>query len=360
MRKITVYLAIVIAAAAIFGCQKSYPPGEQSPETVFNLATEAMVNGNDALAIDLYYKLVDSYPEFKKYRADAVFRLGTLLYKTERFDEAEKKFALFAVKFKNDGRLREVYEKLLCIYMQEFHDEERAQKIRDLYAKKFKESPVLKDIDKTIKVLSDDGSLGSVVLALSTGNIGVIKTQKIVELDKEFFPVRNYILKSVKSPDGKLSVEREKAPGGYYLFLGADGKKMLKVKGSAGGYAPQWSWNSKLIIFTSMDWQRKERRIYAYNVDDNKTHELFKAKGVGPLLCISPDSGKIVFTYLDKLWMMKNNGNEVSLLSKNVNVKNIRMLAWSRGGDSIVYSKKNEKDIYYLCELGRREIEVMQ
>src|SRR5450759_5379025 len=134
MRALMIYILIAAAAVtAASGCQKAAAATDKSPENLFNLATEAMVKGNDAMSIDLYYKLIDSYPDFNKYRADSIFRLGMLLYKTERYDEAEKTFVLFAEKFKNDGRLRTVYEKLIYIYMQDFHDENRAQGIRDLY-----------------------------------------------------------------------------------------------------------------------------------------------------------------------------------------------------------------------------------
>jgi tetratricopeptide (TPR) repeat protein len=361
MRALVIYILIAAAAAAAgAGCQKAAAEQYKSPENLFNLATEAMVKGNDVLSIDLYYKLIDSYPDFNKYRADSIYRLGMLLYKTERYDEAEKILALFAAKFKNDDRLRNVYEKLIYIYMQEFHDEQRAQSVRALYAEKFKESPVLKDIDKTINILSTDEKTGSAVLAMNAGNIGIIKMLKTGEIDREFFPVRNYVLVSVKSPDGKFAAEKREFSGDYSLFFGAIGSKMQRIEGSTGAYAPQWAWNSKYIFFTSMDWRSKERRIRVYDTAGKKTRELFRAKGVGPLLCISPDSAKIVFTYLDKLWIMNSGGNSVALLSKNIDVKDISMIAWSREGDSIIYSKKNEKDVYYLCKLGRREIEAMQ
>lgn len=361
MRRLIVYAAAVLVLfTVIAGCKKAPGEGSQTPENIFNMATEAMVKGNDALAIDLYYKLVDSYPDFKKYRADSLYRLGTLLYKTERYDEAEKAFAQFAARFKNDPRLRKVYEKLIYIYMQEFHDEERAQEVRNLYAKKFGASPVLKNIDKTMNVLSTNEAAGSAVLAMDAGNIGIIKMTRTGELDREFFPVRNYIMKSVKSPDGKYMVEKKKQGGNYYLYYGPIGAKMQRISGSLGGYAPQWSWTSRYIIFTSMDWQSRERRIKLFDIKGKSARELFRAKGVGPLLCISPDSAKIIFTYLDKLWIMNKGGNAITLLSKNVSAENIRMLAWSREGDSIVFSKKNEKEVYYQCELGRREIEAMK
>ena len=355
--------AVILAAAlclAAAGCQKTPSAADlnQSPETVFNMATEAMVKGNDALAIDLYYKLDKSYPSFKKYRADTLYRLGTLLYKTDRFDEAEPVFAKFAEKCKDDDRLRKVYEKLIEIYVQDLHDEDKAQAIRDLYAKKFKESPVLKQIDKTMNVLSVNEGSGSALLAMDSGNIGIIKMQKTDEIDREFYPVRNYVLKSVKSPDGKLIVEKQKLDGNYYLFFGPIGSRMAKIGGSSGGYAPQWSWNSKYIYFTSMNWQKKERKIKVFDTAGKNTRELFSAKGVGPLLCISPDSKKIVFTYLDKLWIMNSTGNSVTLLSENINAGDIRMIAWSREGDSIIFLKKNEKETYYQCEFGRREIAI--
>jgi Tol biopolymer transport system component len=108
-----------------------------------------------------------------------------------------------------------------------------------------------------------------------------------------------------------------------------------------------------------MDWRNNERKIKVYDTEAKTTRELFSAKGVGPLLCVSPDSRKIIFTYRDKLWIMNSNGNSITLLSKNVDVKDIRMIAWSREGDSVIFSKKNEKETYYQCEFGRREIEAV-
>lgn len=337
------------------GCNNAPAETNISPESIFNMATDEMMNGNDALAIDLYYKLVDYYPDFSKYRADSMFRLGTLLYKTERYDEAEKIFGLFADTYGNDSRLKMVYEKLLYIYMQEFHDEERAQIIRNLYANKFKKSEVLSEIDRTINVLSMDDTIGSAVLAMDASEISIIQTLKMEEIDKELFPVRNYILKSVKSPDGKYMVEKKEDKGNNYLYFGASEMNTLKIGGSLGGYAPQWSWNSRYIVFTSMNWQKKERKILIYDLKERVIRKLFTGKGVGPLLCISPDSTKIVFSCSNKLWIMKINGDKATLLSSTVNAKNIRMIAWSREGGSIIFSKKNEYNRYYFCKLGKKD-----
>ena len=80
---------------------KQERPTGNTPERIFNMATEAMVKGDDAVAIELYYKLVEDYPAFKKYRKDILYRLGNLLYKTERYEEAERIYRTLSTKYKN-------------------------------------------------------------------------------------------------------------------------------------------------------------------------------------------------------------------------------------------------------------------
>jgi hypothetical protein len=358
MRKVLI-LAVLIFLAVLpgAGCKKSAVEAGKTPESIFNMATEAMVENNDALAIELYYKLENSYPDFKKYRPDVLFRLGNLLYKTERFDESEKIFSVFASDYKDDARLKAVYEKLLCIYMQEFHDETRAQTIRDLYAKKFKSSPVLKEIDKTMNVLNSDEAEGSALLAMDAGMICIIKYEKISDLDKENFPVINSVTKSAKSPDGRFLAEIRKKSGNNYIYYGPTDSKLKMIDGSKLGNAPQWSWNSRYILFTSMDIRTGERKIKIFDTAKKNLREVFRAKGLEPLLCASPDSSKVAFSYNGKLWVMNMNGNSVTLLSKSLNAAGLNEISWSREGSSIMFSKRKNGAEYYKCQLGRREIE---
>ena len=93
----------------------------------------------------------------------------------------------------------------------------------------------------------------SPILMLDPRDITVQKVTKSETFDKEFFPVRNYLRKKVKSPDNKYTVERRKVRKKYSLYLtNLSTGKTRKVKYSKNGYAPQWSWNSRYIIFTHL------------------------------------------------------------------------------------------------------------
>ncbi|MCE5300881.1 MAG: tetratricopeptide repeat protein [Spirochaetia bacterium] len=361
MKKTGRILAIILILQLYTACGTKPAPEGHTPEGLFNSATEAMVKGDDAAAIDLYYKLVEDYPEFKKYRADALYRLGSLLFKTERYEESEKTLRLFAAKYPSDARVKKAYECLLHIYMQELLDEAKAKKIRDLYAQRFGGSPTLQDIDKTMQVLNADSSAGSEVLALDAAYLGIIGSKVSASPDREFFPVRNYVLKSVKSPDGRMLAEKKKSNADYAIYIGpVAGDKRVKIPGSSGGYAPQWSWDGRYVLFTSMDRANKARKIKIYDTRTNVTREIFKAGGVEPLVCISPDSSKVIFSYDSRLWIMNKNGNSVTLLSKTVNASGLKMAAWSRDGDRIIFSRKAEPQVFHICELGRREIEAIK
>ncbi len=362
MRQYKIAVAALFALLLMSACTQMKEAGGDTAEHIFNMANEAIARGDEAVAIDLFYKLNQDYGAFKKYRADVLYRLGTLLYKTERYDESEKVLSMFVSKFQQDARLKKAYEMLLYIYMQETHDEAKAQKVRDQYAGKFGNNPTLKQIDKTMTVLSGETQEASALLALDAVNIGIIGSAAVNGYDREFYPVRNYILKSVRSPDGKFTVEKKKKAGNYYLYidqLPAKGQP-IRIDKSSGGYAPQWSWDSKYVVFTSMDWATDERRVRIYDVKKKVARDLFSAPGLEPLLCISPDSSKIIFTYNGKLWIMNSNGNGVSLLSKSMSAKKMWMIAWAREGGRIIYSNKSDKSLYYECRLGRREIEAIK
>jgi hypothetical protein len=331
------------------------PEPVDSAESVFNAATEAMVKGDDPSAIMLYYSLVNDYPSFKGYKSDIYYRLGTLLYKTERYDEAEKIFVKFSEKFGGDSRLKNVYEKLINIYVQEFHDDAKAQKIRDAYAKKFGGTPTLQAIDNTINVLQSEDSDSAGVLALDASSVLVEKLEKSASLDRDVFPVCGVISAGVKSPDGKFYTEIKK----NYLYYGAAGERSSRIPESRGASAPQWSWDSRFVVFTTAAGRAGPRHIKVYDSKKGKTSDIFWAKGVSPMLAVSPDPGtsKIIFCYNSRLWIINRDGSSVSLLDKHRACADPGMMAWSKDGGKLIFSRKNDPDTFYICSLGRRYVE---
>ena len=349
------FLLIFLAFIPFFMSCGRAPEPVTSAESVFNAATEAMVKGDDPSAITFYYSLVNDYPSFKKYKSDIYYRLGTLLYKTERYDEAEKIFVIFSVKFSGDDRLKKVYEKLINIYVQEFHDDAKAQKIRDAYAKKFGGTPTLQAIDNTINIIKSADSDGAGLLALDASSVFVEKLEKSASLDRDAFPVCGVISDGVKSPDGKFYTEIKK----NYLYYGAAGESSSRIPQSKGASAPQWSWDSRFIVFTTAAGHRGPRHIKVYDSKTGKTSDIFWAKGVTPMLAVSPDAGtsKIIFCYNSRLWIINRDGSSVSLLDKNRACPDPVMMAWSKDGGKLVFSRKNDPDTFYICSLGRRYVE---
>ena len=359
--KLAALFSVLAASLFFLSCGSGAPQQAQSPESVFNSATEAMVKGDDPGAIALYYRLVNDYPDFKKYRADTLFRLGELLYKTERFDEAEKTFVIFSEKFGDDERLKTAYEKLINIYVQELHDDARAQKIRDLYAQKFGGTPTLQAIDKTIKVIQSGDADSVNIFSMDASNVAVVKWEKTQSADKDLFPVFNYIQDEAKSPDGKYTAVKKKVKGRSCIFAGPAGGKLEKIPGSEDAAAPQWSWDSRFIAFTTIKWAAAERHIKIYDSLSGKTGEIFRARGIDPMILISPDkeSSKIIFSYNNRLWIINRNGNSLSLLNKTLSAGRLSMTAWSKEGNAVIFTKKGADNVFYLCELGRREIETI-
>jgi tetratricopeptide (TPR) repeat protein len=353
---------IIAAAAVMFVCSSCSAGGgnnrRETPEHVFNMANKALSQGDDAAAIDLFYRLEQEYPGFNKYGADILIRLGTLLYKTERYDEAEKTLAVFVSKYRQDNRVKKACEMLLYIYIQETHDGVKAQKMRDFYAKSFGDSATLMEIDRTRSVLFSESSKTPEFLRLDAADIGIPGAPEASRAyDTELFPVKNLISQSVKSPDGKYMVESRETDGTAYLYISrVDGKmKRVKLTGSSRGYAPQWSWDNRYVVFTSKKMSSGERAIKVYDVRNNTTMEVFRGRPVEPLLCVSPDSSKIIFCYNGRLWIMNRDGNSVCLLSKAVKVRKLSMTAWSKDGGLVIFSTDGDGDRFYTCRLGRRD-----
>lgn len=333
----------------------------ESPEHLFNTATEAMIKGNSTEAIDLYYRLVQNYPEFKEYRADALYRLGMLLFKAERFVESEKILGMMAGKYKNYPQIKAVYEKLLYIYSRELSDGNRANKIRQLYEKRFGKGQVLENADKTERILNAAGAGGSGIMKLDPPDIGVVNVEESASYDDEFFPVQCVVKNISSSPDMKLAVERKKKNRKYFLYISDAAKMNNRLSGTKNGFAPQWSWDNKYVSFTAMDWGRKERNVKLYDVVKNRVKILFTAPTVGPLTCISPNGMLVAFWYQDGLWLANKAGSSVSLITKKVSGKGVTMMAWSREGDKLLVGKKvNGREMYYICTLGRKEFIIVK
>lgn len=357
MKKYLLIISLLFILIGFFSCEPKIP-GE-APETIFNKANDSMVKGEYSIAIELYYQLLSNYKNFKKYRDDILYRLGLLLYKTERYDEAEKVLTNLINKYKNYKKIKNAYIMLLYIYLQEFKDETKADKIKKLYEKQFGADDFIQNMNKTLALLKiGEDSLN--LLKMPEKDIVIINEKKVDSFDREFFPVLNYEDKIRESNNRKMIVERKKTKEGYYLFLK---NKMTgetkKINGSKNGYAPQWSWDDRFILFTAMDWENEERKIKIYDIRNNKSFLIFKGKNIEPVLCISPDSSKIVFSYMNKFWLISRTGSNLSLLHKDILSNNIILMAWARDCDKILYKKNNEK-IYRILQLGKREIKLFK
>jgi tetratricopeptide (TPR) repeat protein len=343
--------------SGLFGAQ---PQGETG-EHIYNTATEAMIKGNNTDAINLYYELIQKHPEFRDYRADALYRLGTLLYRSERFEEAEKILGMLANKYKNYPEIRAVYEKLLYIYVRELKDEGKAKKIRQIYEKRFGKSQVLEDAAKTEQILNTSGSGGSEILRMAPPEIGVTGVTENDSYDPEFFPVKCVINMVSSSPDRKFAVERKKKNGKYALYISGPGKKTGIIAGTKNGFAPQWSWDDRYVVFTSMKWSLKERQLKIYDAGKKSVKNMFAAYGVLPLICVSSDGALTAFWYQEGLWLVNKSGSSVSLITKKVDPKGAFMMAWSREGDKILIGKKiNGQERYYICALGRKDFIIVK
>jgi hypothetical protein len=265
---------------------------------------------------------------------------------------------MLADKYPDYAEIQKTYERLMYIYVQEFHDNNKAGKIREIYEKHFGNSEVLEDIDKTVAILNGPAAGNPDALKLDPADLEVVKMDESERFDGEFFPVQNSINNGAGSPDKKYMVERKKENSKYYLFISElNGDKSVKMEGSRNGFAPQWLWDGSGIVFTAMDWGTGIRYIKLYNAAKKTVRTLFGAKAIGPLTCISPDGSKIAFWYKAGLWVMNNTGSSISLIGSRVQEKNVFIMAWSREGDKILLGYKTQagQESYVLCGLGRKD-----
>ncbi|HNZ28685.1 MAG: translocation protein TolB [Candidatus Aerophobetes bacterium ADurb.Bin490] len=331
--------AVLFIAAFLPAAFTAY--AAESPEAIYNRANAQAASGDNATAIDLLYRVVEDYPSFA-YKSDALYRLGTMLYALERYEEAERVFNVLAGKYKNYKYIDKVYEKLIHIYAEVYPNNAKAEAIRDKYKKQFGKTPVLTAIDKTLTIINHDEKLGAALLALDAHFITAGKESRVSSFDREFFPVRNYILDGVYSTDKKYIIKTEGSKKKRQLYIyDAAGKKISAVKGSAGAEAPQWSWDGNYIIFTTLS--KSVRKIHIYDVKKKTVKKLFSGKKLEPMLLFSPDGGKIVFIYNGNPWIMEKTGNDVSFLGK-VKLKNVIMAAWSHYGDKLIFMENGSKD----------------
>ncbi|MFP4467036.1 MAG: tetratricopeptide repeat protein [Candidatus Goldiibacteriota bacterium] len=358
MRKITA-AAFALVLFLCVSCGDNRQNNGETPERLFNMATEAMYAGDDMLAIELYYNLLENHPKFKYGRDEALFRLGNMLYKTGRFEESEKTFSRLLDEYPGYGRSQRVYEKLLHIYVHEYNDEAGAQKIRDAYAEKFGAGATLKKFDKTVSILSFNERNASEILSLRPDQIEIGSAGASDSFDKEFFPVRNYIKQNVRSPDHKYAVYTETAGKKQYLYIKeAETGKKKKVPDSRNGFAPVWSWGGRYLLFTVK--RNAERDIRLYSLEKNRTVTLFTGRNIEPLTCFSPDSSKIMFIYAYRPWVMNKEGSSIALLSRNIRVSDLGLAAWSRAGDKIMLRSTKENSRYYTFALKRKELKILK
>ncbi len=359
MKKIILYAAAACLAVVAMSCGgRGAPSGAENPERIFNLATEAMVKGEDAAAIELYYKIVENYPAFKKeYRADAVFRLGSLLYKAERYDEAEKIFDMFIVKHKGHKGVKKAYEMLLTISVSVTKNSAKAAKLKAEYSKLFGDPEKIKSIERTMTMLEDKPKMAgkfAEVLSLEVKDIEASTVREAADFDREFFPVINARSDSAKSHDNKKTVLRKKYNKKYYLFLKDNASnKERRLKGTLNAVSPQWSWDGRLISYTVLNPEKRERSVVLYDIAAQKAKVLFSASGIQRLTAFSPDGSKVAFYYRDRLWLVSAKSYSVGLLTDKVTEKNASLMAWS-GDGSMILSGSGEGG-YRIYRLARRE-----
>jgi len=353
-------ICLFLLAVLLSGCGTA-PSDIEQPEKLFNAANEAMTRGDNAEAIELYYRIVEKHPDFREYRPDALYRLGALLFRAERFEESEKILHLLANRHKNYARIKDAYEKLLYIYTRETKDSLKAKKIREIYEKRYGRSGATRIADRTEKILNKplSGSFGK--MGLRINEVAVIKAEKSGAYDPEFFPVACMTSKICVSPDMKVTAGRKKTDDGYYIFISENGKKEKPAPGTRNGFGQQWSWDNGRLFFTAMNWKKKERHIKVLDLKSGKTRDLFGAKNVGHLLCPSPDGSFTAFWYAGNIWLADSGGTGVTLISRSVPEDGIFMMAWAREGDRLLAGRKEAgRDVFYTLTLGHKEFVIVK
>jgi Tol biopolymer transport system component len=150
------------------------------------------------------------------------------------------------------------------------------------------------------------------------------------------------------SPNGRWLVWRGLDRAGYSLYLqAASGGKAQRLAAGKNGYQPVWSPDSKLILFSAMDWQTQERNLYILDLASKTARRAFKAAdSVDPLAAWSPDGRKIVYIYAHNLWVMNANGFGRELLDLQSRIgkplDDAALLGFSRDGQRIIYRSRRD------------------
>ncbi len=349
MKRICI-LVSVVCVLCVSGCD--FKNTQPTPESVFNAANTAMLKGEDQIAVELYYKLLKNYPTFKRYKPEILSRLGNLLYKTEVYEEAEKILQILVSKYPRYKDIDKAYEELLYIYVEENKDKAKAKIIRDAYARKIGNPTALTDIDRTIALMTE-GKMAE-LLSLDASMICINGMRSSSVFDPNVFPVKNYIKKEAVDYSGETTVIRMKQKGAYGLFIKKGNAVVARIKNSKNGYAPQWSWDGKFLVFTAMNWETRERSVKVCNLEKGLYAEsIFSGKNVEPITSISADASKIIFVYAGKPWIINRDGTNRTLLDKKIKIKNPEFIAWAKTGDKIVFFEENASE-YMVYSLGKK------
>ena len=201
-------------------------------------------------------------------------------------------------------------------------------------------------------------------LNLDATRMVVGKVTSAPSIDPAAFPyVQHYVEKGkdtkIPSPDGKRMLWRGLASDGYFLYVSdADGKNQKKLKDCKNAFQPAWAPDSKRVLFSAIDWKSGKRSLMLYDLELAKKREGFKSKkGVGSMAAFSTDGSKIAFVYSGDLWLLNANGIGLTKVNlKDVikqNVKEARLLAWSRDGSQLAYQPMGFKDIFIVTFVRR-------
>lgn len=200
------------------------------------------------------------------------------------------------------------------------------------------------------------------ILQLDAVRMSVGKVESVSSFDPaRFRHIQRYVPKGeddkITSPDGKQQLWRGKTSQGYYLYLsdfdGPRGKHDQKIKDCKNAFQPSWSFDSKRVLYSAINWKNGKRSLVIYDLETKKKREVFSSrKGVGAMAAFSPDGSKIVFTYFDELWMMNSDGigrTNVNLRECiKIPVKEASLLAWSADGSQLAYQPLGAREIYII------------
>jgi len=344
---------ISFAASAVVICAFLFAPWIKASDSAA-LAEKALAAGDKVGAIEYYFAAVSDSKLKSTGKAAIMGKLGKLLNDTERYEEAEQVLSELVEKHGAQAS-PESYEELLQIYVNFRPDAAKASKLRDAYARRFGRTPALRKIDTTLKVMGTDYSAGAEVLKLPVKDIAINSYASAPDFDREFYPVRNYVAKKAVSPDKKREVVRVKVNGRSSLYVkSSDGRENKRIPSSAGGFGAQWSWNGKKILFSSVN-SAGERSIKIYDTVRNVTKTIFSGNGMETLACISPDAEKVFFVYRRAPWIMSADGSVITLLHKDIRIKEPLMAAWSKDGGSILTVTGSENNYTFtVYQLGNK------